>query len=61
MAPPAIKVGRYWMIDRNSRFVGTLAEPQLPINAKPKTPTDNPLMAAEPRSTKSLYPIYITN
>ncbi len=27
MAPPAIKVGRYWMIDRNSRFVGTLAEP----------------------------------
>ncbi|HBD4187882.1 TPA: excisionase [Escherichia coli] len=36
MAPPAIKVGRYWMIDRNSRFVGTLAEPQLPINANPK-------------------------
>ena len=36
MAPPAIKVGRYWMIDRNSRFVGTLAEPQLPINANPQ-------------------------
>ncbi|WP_089631301.1 excisionase [Escherichia coli] len=36
MTPPAIKVGRYWMIDRNSRFVGTLAEPQLPINANPK-------------------------
>ncbi|NYY76112.1 excisionase [Escherichia coli] len=34
--PTRYKVGRYWMIDRNSRFVGTLAEPQLPINANPK-------------------------
>ena len=43
MAPPAIKVGRYWMIDRNSRFVGTLAEPQLPINANPKLQKNNRL------------------
>lgn len=41
MAPPAIKVGRYWMIDRNSRFVGNACRTATPNKRKPKTPTDN--------------------
>nr|WP_318380473.1 excisionase [uncultured Enterobacter sp.]DAL63532.1 MAG TPA_asm: excisionase [Caudoviricetes sp.] len=36
MAPPAIKVGRCWMVDRSARFVGVLAEPKLPVRASPK-------------------------
>ncbi|EEI9214121.1 excisionase [Salmonella enterica subsp. enterica serovar Carrau] len=36
MIPPAVKVGRYWMVDRNARFVGTLAEPKIPVNASPR-------------------------
>lgn len=36
MAPPAIKVGRCWMVDRESRFVGVLAEPQVPAGANPR-------------------------
>lgn len=36
MAPPAIKVGRCWMVDRHARFVGMIAEPQIPVNASPK-------------------------
>ncbi|QRG80909.1 excisionase [Citrobacter sp. R56] len=36
MVPPAIKVGRCWMVDRNARFVGALAEPKLPVNASPR-------------------------
>ncbi len=36
MAPPAIKVGRCWMVDREARFVGVLAEPQVPISASPR-------------------------
>lgn len=36
MIPPAVKVGRYWMVDRNARFVGTLAEPKIPANASPR-------------------------
>jgi len=36
MAPPAIKVGRCWMVDRSARFVGVLAEPQIPVSASPK-------------------------
>ncbi|MEN3755148.1 excisionase [Mangrovibacter sp. SLW1] len=36
IAPPAIKVGRNWMVDREARFVGMLAAPQIPVNANPK-------------------------
>ncbi|MFW0766507.1 excisionase [Trabulsiella odontotermitis] len=36
ISPPAIKVGRYWMVDRSARYVGILAAPQLPVNASPK-------------------------
>ncbi|QZN97773.1 excisionase [Symbiopectobacterium purcellii] len=36
IAPPAVRVGRLWMVDREARFVGILAEPQLPTNANPK-------------------------
>lgn len=36
MAPPAIKVGRCWMVDREARFVGVLAEPQVPVSASPR-------------------------
>lgn len=36
MAPPARKVGREWMIDRESRFIGILAEPKISKTANPK-------------------------
>lgn len=36
IAPPAIKVGRNWMVDREARYVGMLAAPQIPANASPK-------------------------
>lgn len=36
IAPPAVKVGRAWMVDKNARFVGVLAEHQLPLNANPR-------------------------
>ncbi|QZN97826.1 excisionase [Symbiopectobacterium purcellii] len=36
IAPPAIKVGRLWMVDREARFVGILAEPRIPTNANPR-------------------------
>ena len=41
MAPPAIKVGRYWMIDRNSRFCRNACRTATPNKRKPKTPKDN--------------------
>ena len=36
MIPPAIRVGRSWMIERNAHFVGSLVEPKLPVNASPR-------------------------
>lgn len=36
MAPPAIKVGRSWVIDRDARFVGLLASYQLKPTANPR-------------------------
>ncbi|EMB4325625.1 excisionase [Pluralibacter gergoviae] len=36
MAPPAIKVGRKWMIDRESRFTGISAKPKISPSANPK-------------------------
>ena len=36
MVPPAIKVGRCWMVDRNARFVGMLVEPKIPTSASPR-------------------------
>jgi len=36
MAPPAVKVGRKWMIDREARFAGVLAQPKLSEKAHPK-------------------------
>ncbi|MBV4366247.1 excisionase [Erwinia phyllosphaerae] len=35
MVPPAVKVGRRWMIDREARFTGMLATPRLSPNASP--------------------------
>ncbi|AGH74065.1 excisionase [Edwardsiella piscicida] len=35
MAPPARKVGRKWMIDREARFIGILAEPKIAPTANP--------------------------
>lgn len=29
MAPPAQKVGREWMVDREARFIGVLAQPKI--------------------------------
>lgn len=34
--PPAIKVGRKWMVDRDARYVGVLAKPQLTKSANEK-------------------------
>ena len=34
--PPAIKVGRRWMVDKEARYVGQLSSPKLPTNAHPK-------------------------
>lgn len=36
MAPPAVKVGRKWMIDREARFTGILAAPKLAPTVNPK-------------------------
>lgn len=36
MAPPAVKVGRKWMIDREARFTGILAVLKLAPTANPK-------------------------
>lgn len=36
MAPPAVKVGRRWMIDREARYTGILAEPKIGPNANPR-------------------------
>ncbi|KAF6592560.1 excisionase [Cronobacter sp. EKM101R] len=36
MAPPAIKVGKEWMIDREARFIGMLAESKITPTANPK-------------------------
>jgi hypothetical protein len=36
MVPPAIRVGRCWMVDREARFVGVVATPQIPTNANPR-------------------------
>lgn len=35
-APPAVKVARKWMIDREARFIGMLAKPKISENANPK-------------------------
>ncbi|HEI6817133.1 excisionase [Yersinia enterocolitica] len=34
--PPAKKIGREWMVDKEARYVGELAAPQLPKTASPK-------------------------
>lgn len=36
MVPPALKVGKKWMVDRDSRYVGIVAKPQLPAGASDK-------------------------
>lgn len=36
IVPPPMRVGRRWMVDREARFIGVVAEPQLPINVNPK-------------------------
>lgn len=36
IAPPAMRVGRRWMVDREARFVGIIAEPQNPKNSNPR-------------------------
>ncbi|MEI9600413.1 excisionase [Moellerella wisconsensis] len=36
MVPPAQKVGKKWMVDRDSRWVGITSKPQLPSNASDK-------------------------
>ena len=36
IAPPPMRVGRRWMVDKEARFIGVVAEPQLPINVNPK-------------------------
>ncbi|WP_145517528.1 excisionase [Yersinia mollaretii] len=36
MAPPAVKVGKEWMIDRDARFIGILAVPKIAPNANPR-------------------------
>ncbi|ADP12322.1 excisionase [Erwinia sp. Ejp617] len=36
MAPPAVKVGKKWMIDREARFTGILAAPKIAPNANPR-------------------------
>lgn len=36
IVPPAVKVGRHWLVDKEARFVGELARPILPPNAHPK-------------------------
>lgn len=36
MVPPAVKVGRNWMVDREARYVGVMAEPVVPANSNPR-------------------------
>jgi hypothetical protein len=36
IAPPAVKVGRNWMVDREARYVGMIAAPALPANSNPR-------------------------
>lgn len=36
MTPPAVKVGKKWMIDREARFTGILAAPKIAPNANPR-------------------------
>ncbi|EEB44067.1 hypothetical protein PROVALCAL_03944 [Providencia alcalifaciens DSM 30120] len=36
MVPPALKVGKRWMIDRDSRYVGVISTPQLPNHSNEK-------------------------
>ncbi|WP_162287031.1 excisionase [Pantoea stewartii] len=36
MVPPARKVGREWMIDREARFIGISAAPKIALTANPK-------------------------
>lgn len=36
IVPPAVKVGRYWMVDREARYVGVIAEPVVPANSNPR-------------------------
>ena len=33
IAPPAMKVGRKWMVDREARYVGYLSLPQIPTKS----------------------------
>ena len=33
MVPPALKVGKKWMVDRDARYVGIISKPQLPGNS----------------------------
>ncbi|MEZ2604933.1 excisionase [Kluyvera intermedia] len=36
MAPPAVKVGRNWLVDSEARYVGVIAEPVVPTNSNPR-------------------------
>ena len=36
MVPPALKVGKKWMVDRNARYVGIISMPQLPGGSSDK-------------------------
>lgn len=36
MAPPAVKVGRNWLVDREARYVGVIAEPVVSTNSNPR-------------------------
>ncbi|QXX84279.1 MULTISPECIES: excisionase [Providencia] len=36
MVPPALKMGKRWVIDRDSRWVGIVSKPQLPNGASDK-------------------------
>lgn len=35
IVPPAQKIGREWMVDRDARYVGEMAAPKLPKTANP--------------------------
>ncbi|SUH66650.1 excisionase [Salmonella enterica subsp. enterica serovar Madelia] len=58
MIPPAVKVGRYWMVDRNARFVGTLAEPKIPGKRQSKITTDYCRWLLDHVLTKFQFRIY---
>ncbi|WP_032116468.1 excisionase [Candidatus Arsenophonus nilaparvatae] len=36
ISPPAIKVGRKWMVDHEARYIGIVAKPQLAKNYNEK-------------------------